>query len=78
MYLLISIVVSGAIAAAIVLYDIALLGGMRAANDPVMAFFFLYPFVLSCPAAILFDAMKNCLKGTALSQGGLCSGFYSS
>jgi hypothetical protein len=25
--------------------------------------------VLSYAAAILFDAMKNCLKGTALSQG---------
>jgi hypothetical protein len=57
--LLISMYVFGTITAAIAPYDIALLGGMRAADDPVVTFFFLYPFVLSYAAAILFDAMKN-------------------
>jgi len=67
--LLVSMFVFGMIATAIAPYDIATLGGMRAMDDPVMALFFLYPFVLSFVATILFDVIKDSLKGTALSKG---------
>lgn len=67
--LLVSMFVFGKIATAISPYDIATIGGMRAMDDPVIALFFLYPFVLSFVAAILFDVIKDSLKGTALSKG---------
>ena len=67
--LLVFMFVFSRIAAAIAPFDIATLGGMRAMNDPVMALFFLYPFVLSFVAAILFDVIKDSLKGTVLSKG---------
>jgi hypothetical protein len=63
----------GAVVSLIAPYDMMSLGGMRSADDPVMALFFLYPFVLALVAAILFDMMKDTLQGTPL-QKGLCFG----
>ncbi len=67
--LLVSMFIFGEIANAIAPYDIATLGGMRAMNDPVMGLFFLYPFVLAFVAAILFDIIKDSLRGTTLFRG---------
>jgi hypothetical protein len=67
--LLVSMFIFGEIANAISPYDVAILGGMRAMNDPVMGLFFLYPFVLSFVAAILFDIIRDSLRGTTLFKG---------
>jgi len=67
--LLVCMLFFGVIANALSPYDIAMLGGMRAINDPIMGLFFLYPFVVSFVAAILFDIIKDSLKGTALYKG---------
>jgi hypothetical protein len=67
--LLVSMFIFGEIANAISPYDIATLGGMRTMDDPVMGLFFLYPFVLAFVAAILFDIIKNSLRGTTLFKG---------
>jgi hypothetical protein len=44
-------------------------GGMRAMNDPVMLLFFFYPFVVAIAAAIVFDTVKDALKGTQMQKG---------
>jgi hypothetical protein len=49
--------------------DISRYGGMRAADDPVMILFFFYPFVVAFAAAIIFDVVKDCLKGTPVQKG---------
>ncbi|GAB6286748.1 MAG: hypothetical protein STSR0009_29510 [Methanoregula sp.] len=67
--LLIALFVFGKIAGVIAPFDVTTLGGMRAVNDPVMSLFFFYPFVVSFAAAILFDVMKDSLKGTAVNKG---------
>jgi hypothetical protein len=67
--LLIAMFAFGSIATVIAPYDISKLGGMRAIDDPVMVLFYLYPFVLSFVAAVLFDLVKDSLKGTALQKG---------
>ena len=45
-------------------YNIFSIGGMRQANDPLMALFYAYPFVLSFMAALVFDRVKTALAGT--------------
>lgn len=50
-------------------YDVLALGGMRPAGDPLVLFFFAYPFVLSFAAAILFDLVKDALQGSSSSKG---------
>ncbi|MCK8518273.1 hypothetical protein [Methanoculleus sp. 7T] len=50
-------------------YDVLALGGMRPADDPLVLFFFAYPFVLSFAAAILFDLVKDALQGPPSSRG---------
>ena len=50
-------------------YDALTLGGMRPAEDPLMLFFFAYPFVLSFAAAIIFDLVKDALHGPPGSKG---------
>ena len=67
--LLIAMFVFGKIAGIFAPFDMATLGGMRAANDPVMVLFFFYPFVLAFVAAIFFDVIKDTLKGTYLNKG---------
>jgi hypothetical protein len=50
-------------------YDALALGGMRPAGDPLMLFFFAYPFILSFAAAIVFDLVKDALQGPPGSKG---------
>ena len=50
-------------------YDALTLGGMRPADDPLMLFFFVYPFVLSFAAAVVFDLVKDALPGPSSSKG---------
>jgi hypothetical protein len=49
--------------------DISQYGGMRSINDPIMTLFYLYPFVISIAAAIIFDNIKGCLGGTQTKKG---------
>lgn len=67
--LLIAMFLFGMIAGIIAPFDMATLGGMRAPNDPVMSLFFFYPFVLSFAAAVLFDFIRDSLKGTVFNKG---------
>jgi len=50
-------------------YDIMTLGGMRSVNDPVLALFFLYPFVLSFTSAVVFGMVRTSLEGTDIRRG---------
>ena len=50
-------------------YDIMKFGGMRAADDPVLILFFLYPFVIAFSQAIVFDVVKNSLTGNHVQKG---------
>jgi hypothetical protein len=61
------------IAALVAPYDILSLAGMRAADDPVMAFFFLSPFVFSFAAAIVFDTVQGSLPPEPMRKG-ICFG----
>jgi hypothetical protein len=67
--LLILMVISGYLVNMVLPTDISRYGGMRAMDDPVMALFFLYPFVIACAAAIIFDIVKGCLDGTQVRKG---------
>jgi hypothetical protein len=55
-------------------YDIFAIGGMRARDDPVMLFFFAYPFVLSFMSALVFDRVKAALGGSCCGGAGLAFG----
>ncbi len=61
--------VVSAIILAVAPYDIFTLGGMRAAEDPLLVFFFAYPFVLSFAAAVIYDLVKGSLHGTSSGRG---------
>jgi hypothetical protein len=50
-------------------YDIFSLGGMRAIDDPIMLFFFAYPFVFAIAASILYGAMEKCLPPEMPARG---------
>jgi hypothetical protein len=50
-------------------YDIMKLDGMRTINDPIMALFFLYPFVISFTVAILYAKTRKAFSGTTMQQG---------
>jgi len=60
----------------VVPYDISTFGGMRAMDDPVMLLFFLYPFVVSFAAAVVFDTVRNALQGTTVRKGLLFGGLF--
>ena len=45
-------------------YNIFAIGGMRQMNDPLMALFYAYPFVLSFMSALVFDRVKEALAGS--------------
>jgi len=62
-------VVSGAIANAILPYNIFDIPGMRPMTDPVSMLFFLYPFVLAGAAAILYDIVDPVLAGEPVRKG---------
>jgi hypothetical protein len=71
---IILLVVNFAVSALIMVvapYDSFALGGMRAAEDPLMLFFFAYPFVLSFAAAIVFDRVQGSLQGPAGTRGAI-------
>ena len=55
-------------------YDVFAIAGMRQANDPLMALFYAYPFVLSFMAAIVFDRIKEGLGGPCPCGPGLSFG----
>lgn len=63
--------VISALVALVAPYDVLALGGMRSVEDPLMLFFFAYPFVLSFAAAIVFDLVKDALPGQAGSKGAI-------
>jgi hypothetical protein len=67
--LLILMVISGYLVNIVLPTDISQYGGMRAMNDPIMNLFYLYPFVIACAAAIIFDIVKGCLEGTPVKKG---------
>jgi hypothetical protein len=67
--LLILMVISGTLVNMVLPTDISQYGGMRAMNDPVMNLFYLYPFVIACAAALIFDIVKGCLDGTWVRKG---------
>jgi hypothetical protein len=67
--LLILMVISGYLVNMVLPTDISRYGGMRTMDDPVMALFYLYPFVIACAAAIIFDIVKGCLDGTTVRKG---------
>lgn len=67
--LLIMSTIFSMLAAVIAPYDIFDLGGMRAANDPVMALFFLYPFIFALAAAVLFNEIERALEGDKVKRG---------
>ena len=50
------------VANAVAPYDIFSIGGMRAITDPIMALYFLYPFVFALTTAIVFGFVKGSLK----------------
>ena len=50
-------------------YDIFALGGIRAADDPVMLFFFAYPLVIAFSAALVFDLVRPALSGSDVHRG---------
>lgn len=54
---------------AVLPYDIFSLDGMRTMDDPMMALFFISPFVTALVASIAFGMVKNAFKGTAGQQG---------
>ena len=67
--LLILMIVSGFLVNMVLPADISKYGGMRAMDDPIMTLFYLYPFVIAFAAAILFDCVRDCLKGDPMTKG---------
>ena len=67
--LLVIMMLSGALAAAILPYNIYDIPGMRPANDPAILLFFLSPFVIAFAAAILYDITDPVLKGGTVRKG---------
>jgi hypothetical protein len=50
-------------------FDIFALGGMREANDPLMAFYFAYPWVLGFAMSIAFAKFKDAFKARGIRRG---------
>jgi hypothetical protein len=67
--LLILMMVSGYLVSLVIPTGIGQYGGMRAMNDPIMNLFYLYPFVVAFAAAIVFDGVRECLKGDQIQKG---------
>jgi hypothetical protein len=62
-------VISGFLVNLILPTDMNMYGGMRSANDPVMNLFYLYPFVIAFVSALVFDQVRDCLKGDRVTKG---------
>jgi hypothetical protein len=67
--LLILMMVSGYLVSLVMPTGIGQYGGMRAMDDPIMNLFYLYPFVVAFAAAIVFDCVRECLKGDQIQKG---------
>jgi hypothetical protein len=67
--LLILMIVSGYLVNLVMPTEIGQYGGMRAVNDPIMSLFYLYPFIVAFAAAIVFDCVRECLKGDQIQKG---------
>jgi hypothetical protein len=67
--LLILMMVSGYLVNMVMPADISQYGGMRAMNDPIMNLFYLYPFVIAFAAAVVFDCVRDSLKGDTTRKG---------
>jgi len=67
--LLILMMVSGYLVNLVLPTDISQYGGMREMNDPVMNLFYFYPFVIAFAAAVVFDTIRDCLKGDRNQKG---------
>jgi len=50
-------------------YNVLALGGMRTVNDPIMALFFLYPFVLGFAMTYVYSKMEKQFKGDYVKKG---------
>jgi len=50
-------------------YNIFDLGGMRAQDDPVMALYFLHPWVLAFAMAFAYDKFGGAIQGDLTSKG---------
>ena len=50
-------------------YDVLSLGGMRAAQDPIMLLWFLHPWVIGFAMAIAFAKFKDSFKVTGWCRG---------
>lgn len=50
-------------------YDVLALGGMRQVNDPIMALFFVHPWVLGFAMAIAFEKIKTGLGKAGMNRG---------
>jgi len=66
--LVLSMIVS-TITQALFNYNVLALAGMRSINDPVGMLFFLYPFVVALPIAVLYGFTKRSFTGTAMRKG---------
>jgi hypothetical protein len=62
-------VVSGFIVNLFLPANMSQYGGMRAMTDPIMNLFYFYPFVIAFAAAIVFDCIRECLKGDQVRKG---------
>jgi hypothetical protein len=65
--LLILMMISGYLVNLVMPADISRSWGMRAMNDPVMNH--IYPFVIAFAAAVVFDCVRDCLKGDQIWKG---------
>jgi len=50
-------------------YNVLALGGMRNISDPIMALFFVYPFVLGFAMTYVYSKMEKQLKGSYVDKG---------
>jgi hypothetical protein len=50
-------------------YNVLALGGMRAVTDPIMALFFVYPFVLGFAMACVYPNIEKEFKGNYVEKG---------
>ena len=57
-------------------YSIMDIGGMRSMDDPVMALYFLYPFVFALTSAVVFDFVRDSIKGESTFHRGAMFGLF--
>lgn len=67
--MLVLMVISGFLVNLVLPADLSQYAGMRPINDPVMNFFYLYPFVIAFATALVFDIVRGSLSGSAVRKG---------